>query len=197
MLLSELTTIGAEDLPIQSLKDHLRLGSGFAEDDLQDPLLETYLRTAISVIEGKIGIILVARNFALDITDWPRRDKLAFPVRPVSQINAIERETADGDKTALDGTEFQLVRDSLTPCLKPTSAQFPHIPAGQSVIITFTAGFGSVWDSVPSDLFHAVLVLAAHFYENRSGTFDANTPLPMVVQSLIERHRPVRLFKGV
>ena len=197
MLLSELTSIGAELLPIQSLKDHLRLGSGFAEDDLQDGLVETYLRTAISVIEGKIGIVLVARNFALDVTAWPTQDRLNFPVRPVTEVNMIERIASDGSKSALNGDAFQLIPDSLSPRLQATGTCFPSIAKGQSVLITFGAGFGPAWDDVPSDLHHAVLVLAAHFYENRAGSFDANTSLPMVVQSLIERHRPVRLFKGV
>ena len=51
MILTELSAIAAEDLPVAQLKEHLRLGTGFAESDLQDGLCEAYLRASIATIE--------------------------------------------------------------------------------------------------------------------------------------------------
>lgn len=48
---------------MQALKDHLRLGSGFADDGMQDGLIEGYLRAAMAAIEGRIGKVLLARRF--------------------------------------------------------------------------------------------------------------------------------------
>ena len=43
MMLVELTTIAPALLPVEAFREHLRLGSGFAEDDLQGNLLEQHL----------------------------------------------------------------------------------------------------------------------------------------------------------
>ena len=70
MMLSELTTVPAGALPVQALKDHLRLGSGFADDGMQDALIEGYLRAAMAAIEARIGKVLIARRFRWVLEDW-------------------------------------------------------------------------------------------------------------------------------
>ncbi len=50
-------------MPVQALKNHLRLGTGFADDGMQDGLIEGYLRAAMAAIEGRIGKALIARQF--------------------------------------------------------------------------------------------------------------------------------------
>ena len=52
MMLIEETTVPVAALPVAQLKDHMRLGSGFSDDGLQDTVLETYLRAAIAAIEA-------------------------------------------------------------------------------------------------------------------------------------------------
>ena len=60
MMLTEVTGVAAQALPVQALKDHLRLGSGFSDDGLQDGLIEAYLRAAMAAIEARIGKVLLA-----------------------------------------------------------------------------------------------------------------------------------------
>ena len=43
-------------LPIQEFKDHLRLGSGFADDGVQDALAVAYLRAALAAHHGEVGV---------------------------------------------------------------------------------------------------------------------------------------------
>ena len=40
MMLVEETTVPQQALPVATFKDHMRMGSGFADDDLQDGVLE-------------------------------------------------------------------------------------------------------------------------------------------------------------
>ena len=65
MVLTEQTAVPTAALPIQEFKDHLRLGTGFADDGVQDALAEGYLRAALAAIEGRIGKALIARDFLL------------------------------------------------------------------------------------------------------------------------------------
>ena len=67
-------------LPVEEMKDHLRLGSGFADDALQDGLIESYLRAAMAAIEGRIGKMLFQRRFLWVLDCW-REAEQALPVR--------------------------------------------------------------------------------------------------------------------
>lgn len=65
MMLIELTPVPGAALPVQALKDHLRLGTGFADGTMQDGLVESCLRAAMAAIEGRIGKTLISRSFKL------------------------------------------------------------------------------------------------------------------------------------
>ena len=68
----------------------------------------------------------------------------------------------------------------------------PTIPVGGSADILFTAGFGT-WAEVPGDLQQAVLMLAAHYYANRSAVETRAAALPLGVVGICRRYTPIRL----
>ena len=82
-MLSEVTEVAGAALPVQAMKDHLRLGTGFADDDVQDGLIETHLRAALAAIEGRIGKVLMTRQFLLVLADWRDPGDQALPLAPV------------------------------------------------------------------------------------------------------------------
>ncbi len=88
-MLTELTGILAAALPVQALKDHLRLGTGFSDDAMQDQLLESYLRAAIGAIEGRIGKVILQRSFRLSLQYWRSGDEQPLPLAPVTAISAV------------------------------------------------------------------------------------------------------------
>ena len=49
-MLVEQTTAPAAALPVADFRDHLRLGTGFADEGAEDSLLETFLRAAIAAV---------------------------------------------------------------------------------------------------------------------------------------------------
>ena len=90
MMLVELSAVSAADLPLAGLKAHLRLGSGFADDALQDDVLEGYLRAAMTAIETRIGKILLTRRMSWTVTAWAKFACQALPVAPVSESASRE-----------------------------------------------------------------------------------------------------------
>jgi hypothetical protein len=42
MMLVEETTVPVSALPVATFKDHMRMGSGFSDDDIQDGVLEGF-----------------------------------------------------------------------------------------------------------------------------------------------------------
>ena len=197
MLLTELAGVPAAMLPVAAMKAHLRLGTGFADDALQDGIVETYLRAAIAVIEGRTAKMLVARPFRLALEDWRDGAEQALPVAPVVSVEAVRMIDAGGAETLVAADRWRLVRDAHRPKLVATGVLLPGVPAGGRVEVDFTAGFGAGWEAVPADLGQAVFLLAAEYHEMRhEGGLRQGEGLPHAVQALIGRWRTVRSFGG-
>ncbi|MCK8462576.1 head-tail connector protein [Aliiroseovarius sp. S1339] len=199
MMLVEQTTVPGTALPVAQFKDHLRLGTGFADDGVQDTVLKAYLRAAMAAIEARTGKILLSRSFTWTLTAWRDLATQALPVAPVSQISSLSITDRLGGSELIATSRYVLEADMHRPRLVSTGICLPAIPVGGQVIIGFEAGFGPTWSDMPADLAQAVLMLAASFYENRSdsgtGTMG-QSQLPSAVAALIQRYRTVRLFGG-
>lgn len=195
MMLIEQTTVPVAALPVQILKDHLRLGTGFADEGVQDGLVESHLRAAIAAIEARIGKALLARTFKLVLADWRDAAAQALPLAPVSAVASVTLVEAGGAAQVVAPARYRVQADRHRPKLVGVGMLLPSVPVEGQVEIVFTAGFGPGWSSVPGDLAQAVLLLAAQFYETRH---EVGGPggLPLSVQVLIEGWRNVRVLGG-
>ena len=193
MMLVEETSVPTAALPIAELKAHLRLGSGFAEDSLQEDVLESFLRAAMAAVEGRIGKILIERSLTYGVSHWSRIDRQSLPVAPVNAIESVTLVDRLGEEAQVAPSVYRLVPDSTTPSLRPAGHALPSIPAEGRADIRFLAGYGPEWADCPADLRQAVLLLAAHYYEYRDETALGGGCMPFGVTSLIARYRPLRL----
>lgn len=196
MMLTELAAVPGAALPIQGFKDHLRLGSGFSDEALQDNLLESYLRAAIGAIEARIGKMLLQREFLWVLECWRNGTEQALPVAPVSAIASVTLSDAAGEGTVIPSTRYRLVQDLHRPRLVGKGALLPTVPTDGQISVRFDAGFGPAWADVPVDLQQAVLLLASEFYEHRHDDNAQAAGLPFGVVTLIERWRNVRILGG-
>ena len=194
MMLIEQTAVASGDLPVAAFRDHMRLGTGFADVGAEDAALESYLRAAIATIEGRTSKALIARDFLLEIDAWRRDPVQALPISPVSVVAQIRVVDRAGTAVVIDPARYRLVRDLGRPRVE-ADAMLPGIPVGGRAEIAFTAGFGT-WSAVPSDLAQAVFMLAASYYENRQDNGSAGSAMPFGVMTLIERWRTVRVLGG-
>lgn len=192
MILIELTQVPDADLPVAAFRDHLQLGSGFADDGFQDAVLLPQLRAALSAVEARIGKALLEREFKLVVTAWRDLGRQVLPVAPVSSVDALTIVDLNETTETIPPAAFRLIPDAHTPALEATALSLPIIPIGGTAEIEFTAGYGD-WATVPGDLKQAVLLMATHFYENRSASSTRHYPLPMAVASLCRPHTPMRL----
>jgi uncharacterized phiE125 gp8 family phage protein len=196
MILIEQTTVPTMALPVQQLKDHLRLGTGFADDTLQDALIESYLRAALATIEGRIGKALIARRFLWRLEGWRQANEQALPIAPVTQLVSVTVYDGLGGSTLVSTSVYRLVPDTHRPKVAGFGSTLPVIPSEGRVEIVFDAGFGTAWAAVPADLGQAVLLLAAEYYEHRHDGGIREAGLPMAVLTLIDRWRTVRVLGG-
>lgn len=196
MMLMEESEVAQAALPVAGFKAHLRQGTGFAEDGLQDEVLDGFLRAALAAIEARTGKVLLARGFQMSLSDWRDATGQALPVAPVTALGPVVLVDRDGDETVLDPALYRLDADMQRPRLVPMATLLPVIPRGGLVRIGFTAGMAETFDGLPADLRQAVKLLAAHYYEYRDETGLSAGCMPFGVTSLIERYRTVRLLGG-
>lgn len=193
MTLIEETPIPGAALPIAAFRAHLRLGSGFGEDDLQDDVLEACLRAAMSQVEAQTAKALITRQFSLRIASWTRMDRQTLPLRPVVAPIAVEMEDAKGERVVLDPSLIRIMPDYGFSFVAPERGMcLPSIPVRGLVILTFDAGHGPDWGDVPADLARAAMDLAASHYEGRGG-MGADATVSRTVEAILAKHRPMRL----
>lgn len=193
-MLVETTSVPVEALPVSEFKDHLRLGSGFSDDGVQDTVLETYLRSAMAAIEARTGKVLLERGFSWTLTAWREVGAQALPVAPVSEITALTMIDRHGAESVIEPERYRLQMSIQRPKLVSTGALLPSIGTHGTVEIAFVAGYGPDWEDLPADLGQAVFLLGAHFYEHRAGFMSSDMAIPFEVSLLIDRYRTVRLF---
>jgi uncharacterized phiE125 gp8 family phage protein len=163
---------------------------------LQDGLIEAYLRAAIAVIEGRIGKMLIARRFKLELDDWRGAGEQPLPVAPVSSVVSVTVVDVQGAATVVEPPRYRLVPDMHRPKLVAVGVLLPVVPMDGRAEVVFDAGFGATWAEVPVDLAQAVMLLAAEYYETRQPGDGSTSGLPFAVQALIERWRTVRILGG-
>jgi uncharacterized phiE125 gp8 family phage protein len=180
-------------IPLAEFAAHLRLGHGFVDDGSEDALLDLYLRHAVAVVEARTGQALVERPYVLQVAGWNRHGHLVLPAGPVAQIGQIRFvraagavELSPGDWVLEPGRARQRLTGAGGGALRP-------VPHGALAELEFMAGHAQDWAGVPGDLRQAVLMLAAHYYENRHGELGEEAALPPAVGAILAPHRPARI----
>src|SRR5690606_39387788 len=87
----------------------------FSDDAVQDALAESYLRSAMAAIEGRVSKALVAREFLLELVAWRWPDAQALPLAPVSAVGSVTVRDRDGVAELIDPARYRLVRDAQRP----------------------------------------------------------------------------------
>lgn len=195
-MLIEETNVPDAALPVAAFKAHMRMGSGFAEDTLQDAVLGSFLRAAMAAVETRTGKVLIEREFTLSVTELAHEAALPLGVAPVTVIADVQRVSRSGAQQSIDAGMYWLERDAHGPRLRAIGSLLPRPETGGELRVRFLAGYGPEWDDVPADMQQAVLMLAAHYYEYRHDTALAAGCMPFGVTSLIERFRVMRLGRS-
>ncbi len=180
-----------EPVTLAQVKAHLRV-DGTAED----AYIASLIATSRLQIEAALGLSLITQSWRWTIDDWPAGDTLELPIRPVQHITSIEVTHATGAATMVSPSSYHLDGRGLPPRIVLTTLPppIPDLPA-DGIAISMIAGFGGAAADVPEPIRHAVLLLVAHWFENREPT-EAGQPtagIPYAVNSLLMPYRVVRL----
>jgi uncharacterized phiE125 gp8 family phage protein len=182
MPLSLVTSATAEPVTRQQFKAHARI----TRDD-EDGVIDGYLLAARRYVETALRRQLVNATWRLTLDCFPAC--IDVPLPPLSSVSSITYVDTDGATQTLNSSLYRV--DTYSQPGRITPAYDQVWPATQAVTnavtVTFVAGYGATYASVPQTIRQAICLLASHWYENREpivvGTITA--PLPMAVESLL------------
>jgi len=181
-----------EPVSLAEAKAHLRL-DGAAED----ALVQSLIVTSRLHIEAALGLALVTQSWSYFLDRWPKSGRLVLPLRPVAAIASVRLWAEDGVVATLDPAAFLLDGQGAPPRLVALSGA-PALTPGRPVNgieVALVAGFGPVSSAVPATIRHALLLLVAHWYENREPVEigSATNAIPAMVADLLAPYRRRRL----
>lgn len=172
-----------EPVTLAELRAHCRV-----DDRSEDRLLLGYAEAARHHVERVTRRALVEQTIRATWDGWPAGDMLELPGGRVSAVSEVSYRDTDGVPQVLPAEAWRLVAESVPPIvLREPGTEWPDVGDGPaSVRVTYVAGYGATPESVPRPLRQAILMLAAHSYENReASTVAAMAAVPMGVDALV------------
>lgn len=153
-----------EPVGLAEAKAHLRV-DGTAED----ALIQSLIVTSRLHIEAALGLALITQGWSIFLDRWPKSGRLQFPLRPVAAVSQVRIWNADGVAQTLSPTVFLLDGQGVPPRLVAIDGSLQHEPGRpvNGIEVAFVAGFGPAPADVPATIRHAILLLVAHWFENR------------------------------
>ena len=181
MMLTERTTVPTEALPIANSRTTCAWGPGSPTTCCRHDVLEGCLRAAIAAVEARPAspcypqLYLVGYGLA-----GPSRNTL--PGRPSWRSTRWRSSTASARRRS--STRALCPRAGRPPAAHRGDVAVPALDPdrGQRARSSSTRAMRQTWDELPADLARAVLLLAAHYYDQRSEGGDRAGRSPMASQ---------------
>ena len=181
----DITKPTIEPVTLDELKAHMRI-----DDDNDDAGLETYIAAARRAVERRTRCRLMNQTVELvrDVFPEYRRD-LNLLLGNVRSVDSVKYRDADGDETTMSTDDYVAVVDVSPAVVRTKRRVWPTVSEDypQSIRVRMTCGY-TMTASVDRTIKIAVMMLAAHWYENREPvTFaTAGKVLPIGIDSLLD-----------
>ncbi|MDD3029973.1 MAG: head-tail connector protein [Alphaproteobacteria bacterium] len=198
---SLVTPPAVEPLTLTEAKAHLRL-----DTSADDALIGTLIAGARQWAERYTGRAFITQTWALSVdripSDRDERDgmvdgaigsldglrALNLPRAPLQTVTGVQ--TFDNDDTAhtfsADNYYVDTAHEPGRIVLR-SGAVWPYAERdANSIVVTYTAGYGAAASDVPAPLRTAIAGIVAHSYQNRG---DANAVVPASVRALLDPYR--------
>lgn len=172
------------ELPV-SLAEALAQCREDAQDEVD--LVELYIAAATEMVEHRSGRAVCEQGWRVCFDAFPAGD-IVLPFGPVTAVT-ISYLDADGASVEMSSEDFQADLHSVEARLRATDGWPSTDSVMNAVTVEWTAG-----DECPAALKKAILLLVAHWFDNRSAVVvgDVMAEIPLGVQALIATKKRFR-----
>lgn len=181
-----------EPVSLAEAKAHLRL-----DTDTDDALVATLIIAARQHVERATKRVLISQDWNLFHDAFPPCGILELAIAPVLAVNAVTVHDGAGGTTVIDPAAYQVDTVSAparVALLNAGARLHPGRPLN-GIEIAVTAGYGAAAADVPAPLRQAILMLLAHWYEQREAASAVGAPVsvPFGVAALVAPYQRVLL----
>jgi uncharacterized phiE125 gp8 family phage protein len=145
----------------------------------EDDVIEGHLAAALAYAEKYTGRIYQPQTWELTVDAFPTAEIKLTP-GPVASITSIQYIDADGATITVADTLYETDLAGDDAWVGPSTPWPATMATFNAVKITYVAGRGQM----PADMRQAIIMLAAHYYQDREGT----APFPEGVERILRRH---------
>jgi len=180
------TAPSVEPVTASELKAHLRV----THTD-EDTYIGTLITAARQWIENYTNRQLVTATWTLYLDGFSAQIDMPHP--PLQSVTSVQYYDTGGTLQTLSSAVYTV--DTYARIGRLVEASGQVWPATQDIInavqIEYKAGYGDAGSNVPTAVRQALLLLAAHWYENRESVVVGvtSTHVPETVDSLLASYR--------
>ena len=177
-----------EPLTLDETRAWLRLDT---QDE--DSLVASLIRAARHGVEQATRRALISQTWRLRLDRWPPGGVVPVPLAPVASILAVRVFDAAGAATVAPPAKFRLEEEYTTRIVCDDPPPPGRLYGG--IEIDLRVGYGATGDFVPPPLRQGMLMLIAHWFENRGDALHESSVahLPAAVAGLVVPYRRARL----
>ncbi|MEL6373424.1 MAG: head-tail connector protein [Pseudomonadota bacterium] len=192
MALVPLNGPALEPLDLARVKAHLRVDSND-----EDALISSLIITSRLHIEAALGLAMLTQRWAHVRDCWPKDNAMTLPLRPLQRVDEVVVFDGDDQPTTIDPAHYVVDTVGQPPRLMLRRGGAAPEPGRvlNGIEVRFTAGYGDDAEAVPLPVRQALMLLVAHWYENREpveiGT--SSVSIPRMVNELLLPYRSRRL----
>jgi uncharacterized phiE125 gp8 family phage protein len=169
-----------EPIALAEAKAHLRV-----EHADEDAVIEGLIGAAREFVEERSGRQLVTATWDITLCSFPRgRRPIKLPKWPTLSVATISYLDTNGDAQTWDAANYRVDTSREPALVAPAMGVSYPVPAVDSAAVTIhaVAGYGAA-AAVPQAAKQAILLLVAHWYENREAS-TAGVANPEVMLSV-------------
>ncbi len=174
-----ITTPSMKPVLLDEAKDYLRVYG-----DQEDASIAGFIAAAAETVFRHSSIVLINRDLSATVVPTDAR-QVSLPFRPVSEVLSVSEVMSDGSRNSLNSGDFRLQAGLFPRLHLRRISQHP-------LEVTMTAGFGTDWNAVPTDIQQAVLMIVSHFYTKR-GDASGSALRECGATALLAPYREARL----
>ncbi len=183
------TPPASEPITIDDLKAHSRI-----DGTDEDAYLQQLITAAREHVETVTGRALITQTW----DQWHDRFASEHKIcrSPLQSVTSIQYVDTSGNTQTVSTSTYTVDTAAVPGVVRLAYGQsWPSTrDEANAVTIRFVAGYGDDGKDVPMPIRHAILLLAAHWYEFREAVVIGGTPLsvPMAFDTLIAPYKVVR-----